>query len=290
MLKYRLIFGTLMIVVLSGLVWLDDVIAFNFFGPNLVQGTILTAVLLLLAIPAQIEFKNLALRSESHVFLPITIISSMLLAGSWYFRQFVSNGAGGVCKFHSLYVLFVLAFSVCGIFFYQARKFGTAGTIKNCSASMFSVLYLGLLSSFVLAIRVEYGIWVLLMFVMTVKSSDIGAYTLGRLFGKHKFSPTISPGKTWEGMAGAMIFAGLVGFAFTKSISSLSWYEGVLFGVIFAFVGQLGDLAESMLKRDAGSKDSASNVPGFGGVLDVIDSPLLSAPLAYLFFMITIGH
>ena len=123
------------------------------------------------------------------------------------------------------------------------------------------------------------------MFIFTVKSSDIGAYTIGRLFGKHKFSPKISPGKTWEGMAGAVVFAGFVGSIFACCCGIMPWQYGTLFGAVFAFVGQLGDLAESLIKRDVGRKDSSNWMPGFGGVLDLLDSILFAAPIAYLFWI-----
>jgi phosphatidate cytidylyltransferase len=124
------------------------------------------------------------------------------------------------------------------------------------------------------------------MFVFVVKSSDIGAYTVGRICGKHKFAPNISPGKTWEGIAGGIVFASVVALLFAHYCGIMEWYFAVAFGIIFAFCGQLGDLAESMIKRDAAQKDSANSVPGFGGMLDIVDSPLATAPLAYLFLML----
>ena len=123
------------------------------------------------------------------------------------------------------------------------------------------------------------------MFVFVVKSADIGAYVFGNLFGKHKFSPKISPGKTWEGMVGAVATAVIVAILFAASCDIMVWWSAAIFGSCFAFIGQFGDLAESMIKRDAEQKDSANNVPGFGGILDIIDSPLIAAPFAYLFFM-----
>jgi phosphatidate cytidylyltransferase len=135
-------------------------------------------------------------------------------------------------------------------------------------------------------VRIDFGPWHLLMLIFVVKSSDIGAYAFGRLFGKHKFSPVISPKKTWEGMAGAVVAAAVVAVAFAVSCDIMAWWLGVLFGVGFAFIGQMGDLAESMLKRDAEKKDASNNVPGFGGILDVVDSVLVTAPFGYLFFFI----
>jgi phosphatidate cytidylyltransferase len=157
--------------------------------------------------------------------------------------------------------------------------------LANCGANYFSIIYLGLFSVFVSAVRIDFGPWALLMYIFVVKSSDIGAYTIGKPFGRHKFSPKISFGKTWEGMAGAVATAVIVAVSFAVSCDIMSWPAAVLFGCCFAIIGQFGDLAESMLKRDAEQKDSANTVPGFGGILDVIDSPLMAAPFAYLFFI-----
>jgi phosphatidate cytidylyltransferase len=123
-----------------------------------------------------------------------------------------------------------------------------------------------------------------LMFIFVVKSSDIGAYTFGRLFGKHKLSPRVSPKKTWEGLGGAVIAAALVSVAFAAVFGIMTIWLAPVFGACMAVVGQLSDLSESMLKRDAQQKDSSNRVPGFGGILDVIDSLLFAAPVAYLFF------
>ncbi|MCX5635992.1 MAG: phosphatidate cytidylyltransferase, partial [Planctomycetota bacterium] len=139
---------------------------------------------------------------------------------------------------------------------------------------------------FVPAIRIKFGLWAILMFIFVVKCADIGAYTIGSVFGKHKFSPKISPGKTWEGMAGAVLFATIVAILFAVVFGIMKVWQAAIFGLFFAFIGQFGDLAESMIKRDAAQKDSSDSVPGFGGVLDVIDSPLAAAPFAYLFFII----
>jgi phosphatidate cytidylyltransferase len=184
-----------------------------------------------------------------------------------------------------IYVPLVLAFTLVALLLYQYVNFGLSGVVANCGANCFSILYLGLFSGFVLAVRLDFGPWPLLMFVFVVKSADIGAYTVGMLFGKHKFSPKISPGKTWEGMAGAVVLAVIVAFCFAAVFDIMVWPLAVVFGFCFAFIGQIGDLVESMIKRDARQKDSADNVPGFGGILDVIDSPLIAAPFAYLFFM-----
>ena len=96
-------------------------------------------------------------------------------------------------------------------------------------------------------------------------------------------SSDLSPGKTWEGLAGAMVVAAGVSLAFALAFGIMKIWIAPVFGVVMAVVGQLSDLSESMLKRDAQQKDSSNRVPGFGGLLDVIDSPLFAAPCAYLF-------
>ena len=122
------------------------------------------------------------------------------------------------------------------------------------------------------------------MILLCVKMTDIGAFFTGRAIGKHKLIPWLSPGKTWEGLAGGLVLSGIVGACFAPSIVDLEWYKGALFGILIGGIGQLGDLLESMMKRDADVKDSGDLIPGFGGMLDVIDSPLLAAPFAYLLF------
>jgi len=120
--------------------------------------------------------------------------------------------------------------------------------------------------------------------LLVVKSTDIGAFFGGRALGKHKLIAWLSPGKTWEGLACGLLTAGVVGACFAPAIPQMNVFQAGLFGVLIGGIGQVGDLLESMMKRDAEVKDSGTLVPGFGGVLDIIDSPLLAAPFAYLVF------
>jgi phosphatidate cytidylyltransferase len=126
------------------------------------------------------------------------------------------------------------------------------------------------------------------MILVVVKSTDIGAYFGGRALGKHKLIPWLSPGKTWEGLVCGLLTAGLIGSLFSRWINPpsyhLIWWKGLIFGIVIGGIGQLGDLLESLMKRDAEVKDSSKLIPGFGGILDITDSPLLAAPFAYLLF------
>ncbi len=133
----------------------------------------------------------------------------------------------------------------------------------------------------------------MLSLVVVVKMGDIGAYTVGRLIGRHKMAPRLSPGKTWEGLSGGLVFAcvgscaifgWLVPWMRLEAAESgiIGW---IVYGLLVGLAGVLGDLSVSLLKRDAGRKDSSQWIPGFGGVLDLLDSILIAAPAAYVLWV-----
>jgi len=280
-----LLFGTLMTAFFAAAAvfdgWLDGSLTASHADDKLVQGTIFCLLVALLAIPAQVELSKLAAAKNLKILLPVAIIASVLLATWRYWQQIVAIPA-------QTYVPLLLALTLMAALLYQYLSFGISGTLANCGITCLSILYLGLLSSFCVAIRIDFGLWPLLMFIFTVKSADIGAYAIGTMFGKHKFSPKISPGKSWEGMGGGVAASAIVAVGFAAVCDIMPWWLAAIFGPCFAFIGQFGDLAESMMKRDAEQKDSGSKVPGFGGILDIIDSPLVAAPFAYMFFMCSV--
>jgi phosphatidate cytidylyltransferase len=169
--------------------------------------------------------------------------------------------------------------------------------ITHMAGTVLAMLYLGGLGWFLLALRVKHSTepngfqgstQSVVMILLIVKFADIGAFFGGRAYGKHKLIPWLSPGKTWEGLAFGLATSALIGLAcyllWHNALFTLTWYKALLFGLIIGAVGQAGDLLESLMKRDAEVKDSGKIIPGFGGLLDVIDSPLLAAPCAYLLF------
>lgn len=168
--------------------------------------------------------------------------------------------------------------------------------ITQMAGTVLATLYLGGLAWFLVALRVKRAFhhngeprfvgstMVILMILVVVKFTDIGAYFGGRALGRHKLIPWLSPGKTWEGLGCGVLTAGLLAIGFVPRVSDLTVLRAFIFGVVIGAVGQLGDLLESLMKRDAEVKDSGRLIPGFGGILDVIDSPLLAAPCAYLLF------
>ncbi len=182
---------------------------------------------------------------------------------------------------------------VCSLVWHIRDK-NLHGATAAVGAAMFAFVYLGLMFGFLLALRREHSALVVAGVLLITKSCDIGAYFTGRAIGRHKLIPWLSPGKTWEGLFGGMITAALVAtlgawlyrrsFG-TTGIGAMEGWYAALVGGLFAISGQAGDLLESVLKRDAGVKDSGQTLPGMGGVLDVLDSILLTSPLA--FWMLT---
>ena len=290
MLRYRLLLGILMTVFFTAVVfldgWLDGSLTASTADDRAVQGTILCILIALLIIPAQLELSKLSAAKKLKIFVPVSTIASILFATYRYWHQEYWHRF--VVIRPENYIIFLSVFVLLSLLLYQYISYGTSGVLANCGANYFSILYLGLLSSFIVAMRLDFGLWPLLTFVFVVKSADIGAYAIGTSFGKHKFSPNISPSKSWEGMAGAIGAAVIVAIGFAVSCDIMVWWLAAIFGVCFAFIGQIGDLVESMMKRDAEQKDSSNNVPGFGGILDIIDSLLVAAPFGYLFFIVSL--
>ncbi|MBY0458182.1 MAG: phosphatidate cytidylyltransferase [Gemmataceae bacterium] len=151
--------------------------------------------------------------------------------------------------------------------------------------------YLGVLPVFFAQIRwlsadVEASALMLALLLAVPKGNDVGAYFAGTFLGRHKMTPLLSPKKTWEGFAGGML-AGTgvaVGLSFVGNVFRHGVVEAAAFGLVVGGAGVLGDLAESLLKRDGHAKDAAKSIPGFGGLMDVVDSVLFAAPVAYLWF------
>jgi phosphatidate cytidylyltransferase len=168
------------------------------------------------------------------------------------------------------------------------------GATAAAGAAMFGFVYLGLMFGFLLALRREHSAWVVAGVVLVTKACDTGAYFTGKAIGRHKLIPWLSPGKTWEGLFGGIALAAgaaVGGVALHRHVFGGAGVGGMglgiaaLIGGVLAVVGQAGDLLESVFKRDAGLKDSGATLPGMGGVLDVLDSILLAAPVA--FWMLT---
>ncbi|EFU81811.1 phosphatidate cytidylyltransferase [Mobiluncus holmesii ATCC 35242] len=154
--------------------------------------------------------------------------------------------------------------------------------LKNVTLSTLTVAYIPFLGSFLALLAVECGAPATAVFVLSVTlGSDTGGYLCGRFLGRHHMSPSISPRKTWEGFAGSVLFAVTVSVAGTFWMG-IPWFYGIILGVLMAVVGTIGDLSESLMKRELGIKDMGHLLPGHGGLLDRMDSILMAAPVAYI--------
>ncbi|NLF30008.1 MAG: phosphatidate cytidylyltransferase [Planctomycetes bacterium] len=180
-------------------------------------------------------------------------------------------------------LLLVLAAAVAATFLTQMAVFRRDRATRRIAGTLLGVLYLGALAGGLLAVRVRFGTAALVWVLAVIKGMDIGAYFAGTAIGRHKIIPWLSPGKSWEGLAGGLVLTAAAAAALNWTLRlGLPMAGAVAGAMVLAVVGQAGDLCESLLKRDAGMKDSAALIPAFGGVLDVVDSPLLAAPAGYV--------
>jgi phosphatidate cytidylyltransferase len=285
--KIRIAFGLAMLTGVVAVLWLDWFLQQRGFRHLALP---VTAVLLLVTIVA---FRELARMSKA---LGVAILSISGLLGTvavaalpvWW--SWVSMDM--IISFSNCYVMVLLGVVMAMIFLEQIVRYRIADAIRQIAATTLAVLYLGVGLSLILQIRVDFGVPVLVLFLAAVKLTDIGAYFTGSAIGKHKMIPWLSPGKSWEGLAGGVITAAGTAVLITWLLqidvfgpalaSSESIWKTLAFGAILGGTGQFADLCESLLKRSAGVKDSGALVPEFGGMLDIIDSPILASPIAVI--------
>lgn len=273
MLRWRLILGTVLVVAVVALGWLDARWA--------MPGACLVPVALLAALLGGREAMELLAPAGApawpvHVGNVLLVLAAWLpVAWGWPNGPYVAAALGA-----AVWLAFMVAVGQ-----YQ----GPGGNGARLAAMILAVVYVGFLLTFAVDLRMRWGVAALASMVVVVKMGDTGAYTVGRLIGRHKMVPRLSPGKTLEGAVGALAFSALGAWA---SFALMRWASGspaaatadwgwLPYGLLVGAAGMFGDLAESFLKRDAGVKDSSRWLPGFGGVLDIVDSILLAAPVAW---------
>lgn len=205
------------------------------------------------------------------VLIPLTIYSRFELTRNWEF------------------LFIVLAFLT--ILLFQFARKDNANAIVGISTTMFGVFYVSWLLSFLIRIRFLLpesemaGIKMLAFIIIITKAGDIGALLVGSMWGKHPLFPRVSPNKSIEGSMGSFVFSMVAAVLCSSFLPPglLPLWKVALMGAFFGGMGQLGDICESLIKRDCNLKDSGKFLPGLGGVLDVIDSLLFSVPLFYLY-------
>jgi phosphatidate cytidylyltransferase len=160
---------------------------------------------------------------------------------------------------------------------------GVDGFVRDATASVFTAVYVPFLAGFVaLLLAEEEGALAVVTFVLVTIASDIGGYAVGVLAGKHPMAPVISPKKSWEGFAGSTISCVLAGWVTVVYLLEGEWWVGVVLGLITVVMATLGDLCESVIKRDLGIKDMSAVIPGHGGLMDRLDSLLATVAPTWL--------
>lgn len=294
MLRWRIILSTVFIAALVGLCWLDQQAA----RPGVYLWPLAIVVSLLVAGELLAMF-----RCREHRPLAWTVyVGTLLTVLAAGLPAFWTADAASQTVGQLGWVAIGLAAGWLLCTAGEIIRFEAPGQVTmNLALASLAILYAGGLMGFVIGLRLlgdgRWGMLALVSLIATVKMSDIGQYTVGRLVGKHKLAPWISPGKTWEGAGGGILFAAVAAWAVFRwggelvvgpagespsgdnSVLSVLW-----FATVVAVAGMVGDLTASLLKRDAGVKDSSTWMPGFGGVVDVLDSLLVAAPVVYVFW------
>ncbi|HWQ91551.1 MAG TPA: CDP-archaeol synthase, partial [Clostridia bacterium] len=261
-----------------------------FSGNRLISDYVFLAIIAFLALTGLIEFYDLVAKRSLVCFKSWGIVGGILLILGTFLHQTGHLGIHGtparVNDFETTFlILFVLGLCLCQFF----SRSNTAG-ILAISTTLFGLMYVPWLLNFIQKINffphVE-GHYYLLYFVLVTKCSDMGAYAIGSLIGRHKMIPRISPGKTWEGFGGAIFGSTLASVLFVYFLGShlagMNYLHAVVLGILLSICAVIGDLIESLFKREAGVKDSGHLFPGIGGILDLLDSLLFNAPIMYLY-------
>lgn len=287
MLHLRLIMGVVFVAGIVAAVWLDELL----FARTGIPGVVVMPLLLALGLAAGWEVVRIFARLGTRLSVAVTSVAIALgfvASGLTPINVAGISGISIVCTAGAVVLI--------GALMFYSRGKNTRGVAMAAGGTLVAFVYIGLMGGFLLALRKEHSAWLMLGILLVTKSCDIGAYFTGRIFGRHKLIEWLSPKKTWEGLAGGVVASTAVGALavwaagdavdrVTTAGLTLDPWQGALSGFIFGLVGQGGDLVASLLKRDAGVKDASQAIPGFGGFLDVIDSPLAVAPVAYWLFL-----
>ncbi|MGB3257929.1 MAG: phosphatidate cytidylyltransferase [Ornithinimicrobium sp.] len=210
-----------------------------------------------------------ALRSGRIVapMIPTMVAAGTLVPVTFFF------GAQGLSVGFALSCLAIVLWRTAG---------GAQGAIRDISGGVFITAYVPLMAGLAILLVAEPdGVSRIIVFILVTISSDIGGYAVGATFGKHPMAPALSPKKSWEGFAGSMLSCVVVAVISVTTMLDGSWWAGVLLGVAVACFATMGDLAESTLKRDLGIKDMGTMLPGHGGLMDRLDSLVMTIPVTF---------
>ncbi|HEY2838440.1 MAG TPA: phosphatidate cytidylyltransferase [Pirellulales bacterium] len=290
MLRWRITLGVTFAAVIVGLCWLDA----HADQP----GAWLAPLLLLIAVLAGDELLRMAKGIAAGTIAWAVHLGTVAIVAANFLPHFSRLAADGASAALGTWgwPFLTLGGAMLLVLIVEMVRYRAPGVhAQRLALSALVFLYVGALVSFLAQLRFvgpgrNSGLVALVSLAVVVKFADIGAYTVGRLFGRHKMAPILSPGKTLEGAAGAMLFACLGAWLALnvlaapiagEPVTPLVAWRWIVYGLVVGAAGLAGDLAESLLKRDLGRKDSSDWMPGFGGVLDLVDSILFAAPVAY---------
>lgn len=273
-----------------------------FCGNNLIWDYIFLLVMVFLAITGLAEFYGIAAKRDLVCFSGWGIFGgALLMIGTFLELTGLIGTQGSPARVNdfetSFLILFVLGLCLRQFF----SRSNTAGIIA-ISTTLFGLMYVPWLLNFIQKINffpfpaemAGNGKFYVLYFIIVTKFSDSGAYAVGSLIGRHKMIPRISPGKTWEGFVGAIVVSTLASVLFAhffqNRLYGMNWVHAVILGIVLSVCAVVGDLIESLFKREAGVKDSGQLFPGIGGILDLLDSLLFNAPIMYLYLRHVLTH
>ncbi|MFO0904608.1 MAG: phosphatidate cytidylyltransferase [Pirellulales bacterium] len=290
MLRWRLVSAAILISSLLTVVWLDyRLVGFGRPGAWLLPLALLAVAQGVREFRTLLAGRGLATQGFETYFATLAVLLSAG-ASLWGDAGARLAASGGVLAGPAL----AMALAVLMLFVGEMARYREPGGVtQRIAASLLIVAYLGLLGGFLVLLRIwrgnEWGVAALTSMILVVKLSDAGAYFAGRLFGRHPMAPRLSPKKTIEGglggigasVAGAGLYCHFVLPHLVPDAPEIAPWRWAAYGVLLAVTGMLGDLAESLVKRDLGQKDSGALLPGMGGILDVLDSLLFGAPVAY---------
>ena len=274
----------------STIVLWTAILAAMFSGKAWISDGVFVVLIAFLALAGLVEFYGMARKRGLACFRISGLVGGVLLmCGTFAHLQGwlgISNSPARVNDFESSFlILFVLGLSVRQLF----ARLNPDG-LSAIAVTIFGLMYVPWLLNFIQKIFFFPGVdgrYFLLYFILLTKFSDMGAYVVGSLIGRHKMIPRISPGKTWEGFVGAIVISTGASVVFVHFLGShmygMNLYHAIVLGIVLSITAVLGDLIESLFKRECGVKDSGSVLPGIGGILDLLDSLLFNAPIMYLY-------
>ena len=276
---------------LSSFIVLWTIVLTALFSSNrMVSDYVFLGVMVLLAVTGLAEFYGLAAKRGLVCFERWGIFGGILLMVGTFLNLTGQLGPTGSPAWVNDFETGFLILFVLGLCVRQFLSRSNTAGILAISTTLFGLMYVPWLLNFIQKINFFPGVeghYYLLYFVLITKLSDTGAYATGSLIGRHKMIPRISPGKTWEGFVGAIVVSTLASLLFVHFLGSkmagMNWKHAIILGVILSVSAVVGDLIESLFKREAGVKDSGKFFPGIGGILDLLDSLLFNAPIMYLY-------